>query len=225
MKNALVYAALIMLFLIAAVSGVHASEYGTYQPPAQSKSILINKLVATPQDNKGNGDSGEFVDNLSPTDPRFAPDQHVFFKLIVKNTSDIELTDVEVTDYVPEFLVPVTHPGDYDSDSHQITFNAGDFAVDEEKAYILEMKFVGTGDLSDNTITCVVNESKAEADDVSDNDSSQVCVEKPGVSGSTTSESTIVTIPSTGPELMGLVVAAEMATLGAGIYLNRKARK
>ncbi len=219
MRNVLVYASLVFLFLIAVVSTAYGS-YGQYEP-TPSKAILIDKQVAKPSDEKGGGNSQDYADNLSPSDPRFVPDQHVFFKLIVKNTSDTELTDVEVTDSVPDFLVPVAHPGNFDSDSREITFNAGDFAIDEEKTYILEMKFVGDGDLpDDHSITCVVNEARAKSDDVEDEDTAQACVEK-----QVDEESTIETIPSTGPELMGLVVAAEMATLGAGIYLNRKTRK
>lgn len=223
MRNVLVYASLVFLFLIAVVSTAYGS-YGQYGEPTPSKAILIDKLVAKPSGEKGGGNSQDYVDNLAPADPRFAADQHVFFKLVVKNTSEIELTDVVVTDSVPDFLVPVAHPGNYDSDSREITFNAGDFAIDEEKTYILEMKFVGESDLpDDHSITCVVNEAKAEADDVSDDDTSQVCVEKQVENEETTSEiTTIETIPSTGPEFMGLIVAAEITLLGAGLYIRKK---
>ena len=72
-------------------------QYGPYGGPEPSLSIMVDKMVGKPVANKGDS-NGDYVDNLSPSDPRFVPGQEVFFKIKVKNTSDIKLKSVTVND-------------------------------------------------------------------------------------------------------------------------------
>ncbi len=197
---------LIALFVLLLLAN---RAYGQYGAPAPSQSILIEKFVAKPSS------SSDFIDNLSPSDPRFSPDQTVNFKLTVKNTSDTTLTNVTVKDFVPDFLQPMSGPGNFDSSSKTISFGAGDFAPNEEKTYFLTMKVVSQNQLpADKGIVCVVNKGQASNDNVSDDDTSQLCIEKQVVG--------VVQIPYAGPELGAAILTFNTLVLGAGLWLRKR---
>ncbi len=206
-RRVVTFLALTVLAVFLSINKVQA-QYGQYGAPSPSKSVLIDKLVNKPG-------TGEFVDNLSASDPRFAPHQDVFFKLIVKNTSDIELQDVEVKEFVPDFLEPLEHPGTFDSSSRTITFNAGDFGVDEEKVYVLKMRVLTQDKLpSDRGIMCLLNRAEAKAEGVFDEDVSQFCIEKQvlGVSE----------VPAAGPGAGLALLALNGLAFVTGFKLRKK---
>jgi uncharacterized repeat protein (TIGR01451 family) len=118
------------------------AQYGQYGDETPSYSILIDKTVAIP--NSSNTNSNSYVDNLSPSDPRFHAGNDVWFKIKVKNTSTQNLTAVTVKDYVPAYILPLEGPGTWDLENRVITWNAGDFNVDEEKTYYIKMRVYET---------------------------------------------------------------------------------
>lgn len=192
-----------------------SAQYGQYGGPLPAKTILIEKMVGKPTQAKGQTD--QFVDNLSPSDPRFAPDQQVVFRLKVKNTSDVTLTNVEVKDFVPDFLTSVSIPGSFDAASRTITFNAGNFAVGEEKVYFLTLKISSQNQMpADKGLICEINKAQASTKDVFDEDSSQFCIEKQ-VMG-------VQNVPSSGPELGLALMGLELGLLGVGIALKKRAK-
>lgn len=204
-----------LYFLLASPVMAQYGQYGQYGGPGPSKSILIDKLVGKPTQNKGGTTDVSYVDNLSASDPRFAPGQDVFFKLAVKNTSDVTLTNVEVKEFVPSFVSPLEGPGGFDSASRTITFNAGDFAVNEEKTYVLKMRVAAQNELpADRGIVCLVNKAQASGSNVFDEDTSQFCVEKQVVGAGQ--------VPSAGPEAGLLLLGFNALAAGAGIWLRRK---
>ncbi len=193
------------------------AQYGQYGGPGPSKTILIEKMVSTPNQTKGGVDQFNYVDNLSPSDPRFAPDQQIIFRLKVKNTSDVVLTSVEVKDFVPDFLTPVSYPGNFDSASRTITFNAGDFAVGEEKTYFLTMKVSSQNQMpADKGIICEINKSQAYNSEVFDEDTAQFCIEKQVVG--------VSNVPSAGPGMGLILIGLELGALGTGIYLKKRSK-
>lgn len=204
-----------LFFLLAFSVSAQYGQYGQYGAPAPSKAILIEKLVGKPSLTKGGATDTTFVDNLSVSDPRFSPQQEVLFKLVVKNTSDVTLSNVEVKDFVPDFLEPVEGPGTFDSASRTITFNAGDFAVNEEKTYFLRMRFVSQDRLpSDKGILCLVNKAEARTSEVFDEDTAQLCLEKEVVGAPQQ--------PSAGPEAGLVLLAFNALAAGAGIWLRKR---
>ncbi len=187
-------------------------QYGQYGGCPPSQSIIINKLVAKPVTKGGVTD---FVDNLSPSDPRFGPGSQVMFRLIVKNTSNTKLTGVTIKDFVPSYLDPLEGPGAFDSNTRTISFSAGDFNVNEEKTFDLTMQVADQKDLpADKGLLCVVNRAQAFNANASDDDTAQLCIEKQ-VMG-------VTQVPSSGPEFGLVVVAGEFALLGAGFMLRKK---
>lgn len=193
------------------------AQYGQYGGSLPSKTILIEKMVGKPTQTKGQTDQLDYVDNLSPSDPRFAPDQEIVFRLKVKNTSDVTLTSVEIKDFVPDFLTPVSVPGSFDAASRTITFNAGDFAVGEEKSYFLTLKISSQNQMpADKGTICEINKAQASTNEVFDEDSSQFCIEKQVVG--------VQNVPSSGPEFGFALMGLELGLLGIGITLKKRAK-
>ncbi|MGB9883429.1 MAG: hypothetical protein ACPLRN_02855 [Microgenomates group bacterium] len=203
----------LMLSVLGATSNVSA-QYGQYGGETPSYSILVDKMVGKP----GTSDDATkytYVDNLSVSDPRFAPGQLVFFKIKIKNTSTKKLVGMEVRDTIPSYLEPIEGPGSYNASTHEIVWNAGDFDIDQEKTFYLKMKVASQASLpADKGLMCVVNFVKATSANAYDDDTSQLCIEKQ-VQG-------VSKVPSAGPELGMLVLAGNLLTAGVGIYLRKK---
>lgn len=213
-KKAFIFFSLtvIYFFLTTAVN----AQYGQYNPPPPSQSILIDKWVAKPTgQTKGGVTDYEYVDNLSPTDPRFSAQQYVMFRLKVKNTSSVSLYNVTVKDYVPAYLFPAEGPGNYDSTNRTVVFSAGDFAPDEEKWYYLKMQIVPVNQMpNDKGLFCVTNKAQAYNDKVSDDDTAQLCIEKqvvviPGKP-----------VPQAGPEMGILLMTGQLGLLALGFKIK-----
>lgn len=197
-------------FFLLLTTNSHA-QYG--QPPP-SYSVLIDKMVGKPSQDKG-ATSYEYVDNLSPSDPRFSPSQEVWFKVKVKNTSEINITAVEVKDYVPTYLEPLEGPGIWNGDTRIITWNAGDFNINEEKIYYLKMIVAAQNSLpADKGLFCVVNKVDARNNIVYDDDSSQLCIEKQVMA--------VQKVPSAGPEFGLILLSGEIVILAGGLIIKQK---
>jgi uncharacterized repeat protein (TIGR01451 family) len=188
------------------------AQYGQYGDETPSYSLLIDKMVAKPGSQKG--ETTQYFDNLSPSDPRFVPGQDVWFKIKVKNTANVALQAVEVKDYVPEYILPIEGPGKWDPQTRTITFNAGDFAVDEEKTYYLKMRVYSQDQLpSDKGLFCLVNRAVASNNNVSDDDTAQFCIEKQVLG--------VTQVPTAGPEMGLVILAGNLILAGVGIKLKK----
>ena len=170
--------------------------------------MFIDKMVQIPG-------TSNYVDNLSISDPRYKPSEYVYFKLTIKNTSTTQIGEVSVKDYVPSYLTPIEGPGTFDSASRVITFNAGYFAVNEQKTYYFKMQINSQANLpADQSIIAVTNKAQAWSNDMTDDDSSQLFIEK--------QVATPPKVPSAGPEMGLLLFTGELFALGTGIYMKYK---
>lgn len=205
---------LTILFLLLVVKPTGA-DYGQYGEPSPTQTILVDKLVGKPDSpTKGGLVQYQYVDNLSPSDPKFAPGQEVLFQVKIKNISNAQLTNVEVKDFVPSYVEAIEGPGSYDAGTGTITFNAGNFDVDQEKIYIIKMKVLAQSQLPvDKGLFCLVNKVRATGGSTADEDTSQFCVEKQ-VTGA-------AKVPSAGPEFAGLLLAGNLLGLGLGFKLKK----
>ncbi len=208
-----------ILILLCAGKPVHA-EYGYGYGGGGGKTILVDKLVGKVETTTKGGESViTFVDNLSPSDPRFSPGQEVLFKIRVKNTSNAALIGVKVKDFVPSFMEPIEGPGFFDVNSRVITFEAGDFEPDVERTFTIKMKVLPQDQLpSDKGLFCLVNKAEASNEEAFDEDVAQFCIEKQ-VQGVTVPSA----VPAAGPELGILLLGGELASLAIGLGLKRKA--
>ena len=192
------------------VTFVSASCGGQYESPCQSYSILVDKMVQIPG-------TSNYVDNLSVSDPRYKPSEYVMFKVVIKNTSTTTFGGMTAKDYVPSYLTPIEGPGTFDSDSRIITFDAGAFAVDEQKTYYFKMQINSQANLPTNQgLFCLVNKAQAWSNTTTDDDSSQFCIEKQVAAPPK--------VPSAGPEMGLILLSGEILALGTGIYMSYKLR-
>jgi len=206
MKKLIIFSLFVscLLFL---VSSVNAGCGGQYESPCQSYSILVDKMVAKPG-------TENYVDNLSVSDPRFIPGQTVLFKVTIKNTSTTTFGGMTAKDFVPDYFTPIEGPGTFDSTTRTISWDAGFFNVDEQKTYYFKMQINSQANLpSDKGLFCLVNKAQAWSNTTTDDDTSQLCVEK---------QVTAQKVPAAGPELGILLLSGQVALLGVGIYLKRK---
>ena len=168
-----IFALLAIVFSLLAVTvSVSASCGGQYESPCQSYSMLVDKMVAKPG-------TSEYVDNLSVSDPRYKPSEFVMFKVTIKNTSTTTFGGMTAKDFVPAYLTPIEGPGTFDSTSRIISWDAGAFAVDEQKTYYFKMQINAQANLPvDQGLFCLVNKAQAWSNSITDDDSSQFCIEK-----------------------------------------------
>ncbi len=212
MKKVFILLTTVFVFLLV-VRNV-AANYGQYGTPTQSYSIVVDKMVGKPG-TSNNATDYKYVDNLLVSDPRFSPGQIVFFKIKIKNTSTTKLVGMEVKDTVPSYLDPIEGPGSYNSTTREITWNAGDFEVDQEKVFYIKMKVLPQTNLpADKGLFCVVNFIKANSANAYDDDTSQLCIEK--------QVTTVKTTPAAGPELGLILLAGNLLGVTTGLYLKKK---
>jgi len=208
MKKIFIFLLVAVIYYLVSNIPVYAGCGGQYESPCYSYSILVDKMVQKPG-------TSDYVDNLSVSDPRYKPSEYVMFKVTIKNTSTTTFGGMTAKDFVPAYLTPIEGPGTFDSASRVITFDAGAFAVDEQKTYYFKMQINSQAGLpSDQGLFCVINKAEASSNTTYDDDSSQLCIEKQ-VTGT-------AKVPSAGPELGLLLLVGNF--LGAGIGLKLRKR-
>lgn len=195
--------------------------YGGGQVCQEQIKFTINKLVQ--RSGKGGGD---FVENLTVNDPRYAPNQNVNFKIVVQNTGNTEIKNLNVVDNFPQYLAFIAGVGATNIGGSQVNFIIGSLPAGAKAEYVITARTSSDGNLpATQAVTCVTNNVVATATDgTSANDSSQVCIEKQVLGAAPTPEIMakpfVKNIPATGPE-MGLLFGL-IPTGALGFYLRRK---
>jgi len=198
----------IVFSLLAITPSAYASCGGQYESPCQSYSMLVDKMVLMPG-------TSNYVDNLSVSDPRYKPSEYVMFKVTIKNTSTTTFGGMTAKDFVPNYLTPIEGPGTFDAATRIVSWDAGAFAVDEQKTFYFKMQINSQANLpNDQGLFCLVNRAQAWSNTTTDDDSSQFCIEK---------QVTVPPkVPSAGPEMGILLFSGELLALGTGIYMKYK---
>lgn len=148
-------------------------SYAQYIAPAEVKpvgQISINKLVKNLQ-------TGLFVENLSFSDPRFLPEQEVSFRLEVRNSGQIELTNVQIKDKLPDFVEFVAGPGSFDPSSQTLNFTIDRLRGGETKAYELKVRVKKAESLPVNIATCITNFAESRVNELVSQDTAVFCIE------------------------------------------------
>lgn len=193
------------------------AQYGGYGQQPVNKTLLVDKMVGKPSVTKGG--TIDYVDNLAPADPHYVPGQEIFFRIRVKNTSNILLSNVQLNDYMPAYLNPLEGPGTFDANTRTIIYNIGDIQSNEEKFYTLKMQILPQNQLpADKGLFCLMNKAEAfipsgSNKEARDSDSSQFCIEKQ-VTG-------VTKVPTSGPGLGLALLGLQTAVLGVGMMLRR----
>lgn len=203
LSTILIVAALFLvlsLFAMPAKATVYCdTQYGEV---CREIEILIDKMVWDPA-------NGKFVDNLGINDYKFAPDEEITFRLEIKNVGDETFAEIDVRDYLPDYLEHVS--GDIDFEIKDL--DPGETETREFKAKVVSAdKFP-----SDESIICVVNRAEAWNGDEKDEDTAQVCMEKKVLG--------VAELPPTGPEKSNFLLALSIASASLGTILLWKAKE
>ncbi len=197
--------------------------YGGGQTCIQIGNILIHKTVQNPQ-------TGAFVNNLNINDPKFAPASSVTFNITVTNTGSSTINKTTVKDTLPQFINFVSGPGNFDSNTKVLTFDAGNLTAGESRTFTIVVKVTDEGQLPSNQgITCVVNQALVTSENgQQSSDNSQFCIQKP-VMGETKGglkvfpAPVVTTTPPTGPEMLPLIGLIPTGVFG--FILRKKSYK
>jgi hypothetical protein len=218
-----IFIALVALFLSVA-GAVQPVMAGPYDGPDVRKDILIDKRVGIPHGSNGNI-SYEYVDNVSTDTYTYQPHEVVFFELRVRNTSNVDLIDVKISDFGPQYFELFENPGVLVDNQQILNLDAGDFEPNEEKVFVIRGRIFNSDNVPTGT-TCITNRARAGAGSVADEDTAQFCFHKGETrvtKGGTTPVVTTETIPSTGPE-HGLMIMGLASVLGyIGLRLRNAA--
>lgn len=209
MKNSLFLSTIAAIALAVSVAATPASaqSYGTNNP---TESITIDKAVTRPG-------TDEYVDNLSVSDVRFSPNQDIWFRMIVKNTSDRDLNNVRIVDTMPQYV---------DLIEGSLDQNIGTLKAGEEKTIYLKGHSVDQDALpTDRGVICLLNKATVTAErtstsgTVSDEDSAQFCIEKQvnAESGTTT----VTKVPAAGMPMGVALFALQAAGIALGVALKK----
>lgn len=191
------------------------SIYGGGQTCTTSSDILLDKKILNPQTNK-------LVDNLGINDPKYKPDFIVNFQIKITNTGSDTLSKVDVKDIFPQYVTFSAGPGNFDSNTKTLSFNAGDIKPNESKAFTIVGRVVNKDSLPQETI-CVVNQAIATANNnQTSQDNAQLCIENVSteiVKGGfpIISSAPIKQTPATGPEALALFAMIPTGLVGLAL--------
>lgn len=202
-KGLLVYLLFLCVSLI--LPNMTLASYPQPQPPARQ--ILVNKLVFNPA-------IKQFVDNLGLDQHMFLPEQEVTFRIEVKNTSNVDLTNIKVKDKLPQQLNFVTGPGTFDDNTNTLSFTIDKLSPGETKKFDFKAKVVSEKGLNVN-VSCITNLAEARVDELMDQDSASICLQKK-VLGVTKE------LPKTGVDKFTLTLIASTLGIGLSSWLLRK---
>lgn len=186
--------------------------------------FTINKMVQVP----GKG-GGNFVDNLTVNDQKFFAGQEATFKIVIQNTGDNDISNLNVVDTLPDFFTFKSGTGNFNASNRTLTWDTGKIAAGQSLEYRVVLTVLSDDKLPVNQgVTCLINSARAtEASGATAEDSSQACVQKQVITTTTTTPTIfgqvpVKSIPNTGPELYSLIGLIPMGA--AGVFLKKKSR-
>ena len=186
--------------------------YGGGDNCAKDTSFTLNKLVQSP--NKG----GEFVENLTINDAKFAVGSQVNFKIVITNTGKKALTNIIVEDTLPAEVTFVSGAGKYNEKNRVVTFTIEKLDPGKSAELFVSAKVNKAGNCPVNAVR-VIDSERNTADDTASFCTDTVVPQKddgPVVQQTPPMKQT----PQTGPELFSL--AALLPAGAFGVYLRKK---
>src|SRR5258708_2458009 len=136
--------ALSLIFLILPITAFAAGTdnsggcqpiYGGGETCPPATTLSVDKQVKDP-------DTGDFVDSLALTDPRYTPGDAVPFKITVKNTSGSDISNITVKDVFPQFVDFFSGSGNFDKNSKTLSFTIDKLTSGDAKVFFLSGKVV-----------------------------------------------------------------------------------
>lgn len=156
---ALIAASIFALSLLNPI--VAGAQY--YSQNDQKRVITIDKKIRLPKDNV-------VLDNVSDTNYVFVEGDTIEFEIVVTNTGNEDLTDIKLSDVMPQYLSMVFNPGSLDKNSNTVNWNLDKLSPGESKTYVIRAKISGVESVNRIQTIKLTNKAYAVAGDVSDKD-------------------------------------------------------
>jgi len=175
--------------------------------------LTINKQVKYPI----NRDVNPFVENLTTTDPTFAADSEVSYRIIVKNGSG-ETFNAEVKDFLPPYMTFIAGPTGmtYDETNRTLFVKLENLIAGETRSFDIRAKIVGANAFpSGKSLFCVTNVAEVKALNRFDSDSAQACIGN-GTIG-------VTKLPVAGFQDLAVILPFLGVGLGGVVLLKKKA--
>ena len=117
-KNTLLVAGLSIGFFALTALPVYASCTNSYGTTVEcpSNNLVVNKKVRHPVN------MNLFVENLTSNDTAYSPADTVEYDIAVSNTSNVDYSEVTVSDTLPSYLTFVAGPGSYNASTKVLTY-------------------------------------------------------------------------------------------------------
>lgn len=180
----------------------------TYGDKCISGNLEVNKFVKNPQ-------TGELVGSLSSNGPSFLAGQEVNFRVEVKNTGSNNLSNIKVTDKLPDLVDFVSGPGSLDKNTKILTWYVDDLNGGQSKIFDIKTKVKSSKDLPDLGIDCLTNFAKAQKDSMIGQDSSAFCIQ-------TKILGAVTELPKTGQSTLQELLIGSLLMLAASVILIKK---
>ena len=226
MKTASKFLGFVTVFafvMVVSTSPVSAGSYGSYggyggTPP--SDCLSIDQTVSNPEITK----TIEYIDNITPQGAKYKPNQALYARIKVKNTGSVIVPNVTITNEIPKCFSYIGGPGSLNKGGTVLTIPVGDLNPQEERVMYITYKVGDSTCFPNKPVYCAVNKMRMQGDICNAvEDNAQLCVE-PQVLGLTTKGGMPIEVkqtPDSGPEFGILLLGAQLALAGAGIYLKK----
>ena len=200
-------------------AGVYGS-YGGYGGTPSYDCLSIDQTVSNPAITK----TIEYIDNITPQGAKYKPNQALYARIKVKNNGNEIVPNVTVTNEIPKCFTYIGGPGSLNKGGTTLTIPVGDLNPQEERVMYVTYKVGEPTCFPNQPIYCATNKMRVQGDICNAvEDNAQLCVE-PQVLGLTKGGLPIEVkqTPDSGPEFGILLVGAQLALAGAGIYLKKR---
>ena len=180
----------IILYLIAVIAGLSIfaspvnadmcnTDYGG-TTSCKSSDLTINKQVKNPITNI-------FVENLTTTDPTFAPGSTISYRLFVTNSSG-ETFQATVKDILPPYITGFVSgsPGNFsfDATNKVLTFKVSNLIAGQSRTFDVTFTIAPASQFpAGKSLFCVTNVAEVTALNRKDSDSAQACFQNGQITG------------------------------------------
>lgn len=173
--NLIIFSLIIGSFLMAfnaqKASARCVDQYGGGQTCYEGE-LQVNKMVKNPE-------SGNYTDNLYSNDVKYSPDQEIWFRVTIKNTGSDNLSNVEIKDRFPDYVLFDSGNGSWNATDKTLTWKIDNLSPNESKDYEIKGRIVGSGSLPNDAGTyCVNNYAEAKKDGKFASDTAYFCISK-----------------------------------------------
>lgn len=187
--------------LIVAPKKSMAQYYGG--PDSNVQLVLDKKVRWVP--------NGESMDNIDKTVKVFYGKDMIEYSVLIRNSGNTSLKNIEIRDYLPENISLIFYPGSFDVNKREISWKIEKLEPGEEKTYLIRGKIDEMASLGSNVVLQRTNKAEAKTDSLADSDTASYFIGG-------------AAIPDTGDAGFLLESGMIISTAGFGWFLRKYAR-